>query len=342
MRFFSLLLLMMFSQSVTGQTAGNTDTASAVIYKRIQFKPTVFYREFFSRTQPVLSIHPGDTVSTESVDAGGFDKTGTRITERGNPLTGPLYIEGALQGDIIAVTILKVSLNRNYATTLDAFVPRALPKSIIRKTWREAKLTRWNLDLLTNTGSPADTREHLQSLKIPLAPFLGCVGVAPAGTKGISTSDSGPFGGNMDFKSITAGTTVYLPVFHKGGLLFMGDGHAAQGDGELNGDALETSMDFEFTVRIIRNENLVLDHLRIEDQNQIMAFGIGKNLDIALVNSTLNLLNWLQEDYSLSYKEASQVIGPSVEYSIPKIAATKVEVVARLSKEILKGLKKSK
>jgi acetamidase/formamidase len=80
-----------------------------------------------------------------------------------------------------------------------------------------------------------------------LQTMLGCVGVAPPGRDVIRTADSGIFGGNMDYNQIREGTTVYLPVFHDGALLFMGDGHAAQGDGELTGDALETSMEFEFT-----------------------------------------------------------------------------------------------
>src|SRR5262245_65856705 len=86
--------------------------------------------------------------------------------------------------------------------------------------------------------------------------MLGCVGVAPPGRDVIRTRDSGVFGGNMDYNQIREGTTVYLPVFHDGALLFMGDGHAAQGDGELTGDALETSMEFEFTVDVISEKSI--------------------------------------------------------------------------------------
>ena len=83
--------------------------------------------------------------------------------------------------------------------------------------------------------------------------MLGCIGVAPRGGDVINTRDSGGHGGNMDYNQIQEGTTVYLPVNHPGALLFVGDGHAAQGDGELTGDALETSMNIEFQVDVIQN-----------------------------------------------------------------------------------------
>ena len=310
------------------------------LYRRISFQPAVFFRDYYSGTTAALIIQPGDTVSTESIDAVGFDKNGLKKSERGNPLTGPFFIKGAVPGDAIAVTITKLSLNRNYATTLEALVPRSLPGKTAKKKWRSAKLVRWNIDLENNTASPVHKHEHLQNLKIPLHPFLGCVGIAPENTKKIPTGDSGPFGGNLDFKFLTQSSTVYLPVFHNGALLLMGDGHAVQGDGELNGDALETSMSFEFTVRVIKNGANELSHPRVEDSSYIMAFGIEKNLDEALKSATQNLLNWLQKDYRLSYLEATQVIGTSVNYFIPKIAATKVEMVAMISKRILSDLKK--
>ncbi|MDX2045823.1 MAG: acetamidase/formamidase family protein [Chitinophagaceae bacterium] len=329
-------ILLLFLQTATGQ---GTNGTAVKHFKRINFEPTIFYRDYYSGTAPVLTINPGDTVSTESIDAGGYDEKGLKVSERGNPLTGPFFIEGAAPGDAIAVTITKLSLNRNYATTLEALTPRSLPGKDAKQKWRTAKLVKWNLDLENNIATPVNKHEHLQDFKIPLHPFWGCVGVAPAGVKKIPTGASGVYGGNLDFKFITQSATVYLPVYHSGALLFMGDGHAVQGDGELNGDALETSMSFEFTVRVIKNGAAELQHPRAEDSNYIMAFGIEKNLDEALKTATQNLLNWLQKDYQLSYIEATQVIGTSVNYFIPKIAATIVEIAAMIPKKILEPLK---
>ena len=331
-------LLLILSQTASGQTT--KDNAPEKHFKRINFEPTVFYREYYSGYPAALVIKPGDTISTETIDAGGYDKNGVKRSERGNPLTGPFFIEGASPGDAIAVTITKLSLNRNHATTLEALVPRALPGKTAKQKWRTAKLAKWNIDIKKNIATPVNKHEHLQDLEIPLHPFLGCVGVAPADAKKIGTGASGIYGGNLDFKFITQSATVYLPVFNNGALLFMGDGHAVQGDGELNGDGLETSMSFEFTVQIIKTGAAELLHPRVEDGNYIMAFGIEKNLDETLKAATQNLLNWLQKDYQLSYLEATQVIGTSVSYLIPKIAATKVEMVAMIPKTILQTLKK--
>ncbi len=301
---------------------------------RIEFTPTTYSSNFSSRLPSVLRIRQGDTIHTSSVDAGGFDKNGISVAKRGNPLTGPFYVEGANPGDILAVTITGVTLNRNYATTLNTLIPKLLPKKTAKKTWRTAKLLRWKLDLDKMQATPADTM-NLGNLYVPLHPFLGCVGVAPAGNDEIPTGASGPYGGNLDFQANTTGSTIYLPVFHAGALLFMGDGHAVQGDGELNGDALETSMDFSFTTRVLPAINFPLQTPMVENENYLMFFGIESSLDKSLEVSTGYLREWLQYRYKLNLAQVSQVIGPAVQYRIPKVAANKVEVVAMIPKKIL-------
>ena len=235
---------------------------------------------------------------------------------------------------------MDVSLNRDFATTLNTLVPKVLPKSIAKKTWRSAKLVRWQLNLETQTGSPIDTGMHLRNLVIPLRPFLGCVGVAPSGNKGINTGASGPYGGNMDFSYNTTGATIYLPVFHPGALLFLGDGHAAQGDGELNGDALETSMNFRFTVRVLKKNSFPLQTPMVENADYLMFFGIESSLDKSMNVATRFLREWLESSYQLSLAEASQVIGPTVQFRIPKIGANMAEVVAIIPKKILQQLER--
>ena len=326
-----LLILLLNSNLVTSQS--KRDSA---LSHYVNFLPSKFYNAYDATTTPVLRISAGDTVSTESLDAMGVDKDSVKRGERGNPLTGPFYIEGASPGDLIAIEIVSLSLNRIFATTLNAFIPKILPKPQGKQMWKKAKLVKWNLDTINNIATPVRNYENLSSLKIPLHPFLGSIGVAPPGTNNISSGGFGSWGGNLDFRAITKSSTLYLPVFHEGALLYLGDGHAAQGDGELNGDALETSLSFAFTVKIIKNEGNQLKYPRVEDMNYIMAFGQAKNLDEALKEATLNLLSWLQKDYGLSIEEASQLIGPAVEYRIPKIASNTVEVVAMIKKGIIK------
>ncbi|HNP24750.1 MAG TPA: acetamidase/formamidase family protein [Panacibacter sp.] len=337
MRLSWIFLLLINCNLASSQLKTYPDSSSS---RCILFSPSKFYNAYDAKTTPVLTIRPGDTVSTESLDALGFDKDSIKRGERGNPLTGPFFIEGAAVGDIIAVTITKLSLNRSYATTLNTFIPKLLPKHTARQMWRDAKLVKWRLDLVNQTASPEKAYEHLSTLKVPLHPFLGSIGVAPAGSDVISSGGFGKWGGNMDYNAITASSTLYLPVFQNGALLFFGDGHALQGDGELNGDALETSMNFTFTVKVIKSEGNPLAYPRVEDLHYIMAFGQEKNLDLALKEATLNLLSWVQKDYQLSLEEASQLIGSSVSYQIPKVVPRKAAVVAKIPKDILANLVK--
>jgi amidase len=341
MKILMSLCLVILTYSLPGQSLTNySDSSRSFANKRVSFIPTFYYRKFSSQTAPVLKILPGDTIYTETVDAGGYDKDGVKRTERGNPLTGPFFIEGAKEGDVLVISFLKVFLNRNYATTVEGFVSRSLPKDIIKQMGKNAKLVKWNLDQEKGIATPMTVHEHLQNFQVPLSPFLGCVGVAPPGGKEIMSYDSGPFGGNLDFKSLKQSASIYLPVFAEGALLFLGDGHAVQGDGELTGDALETSMSIEFSVQIIKKEILQLDFPRVEDSVYIMSIGLDKSLDNALKLATAGLLTWLQKEYQLSLQEATQVIGTSIEYTIAEIADPKVEVVAKIKKSTLKGLKK--
>ena len=310
--------------------------------KTIEFKPTTYYRNFSHKISPALKIFPGDTLVSETVDAGGFDKAGKRIAERGNPQTGPFYIEGAMPGDVLAITLTEISLNRDYALTVEQFVKRSLPFEVAKPVFgRNAKQVKWTLDREKGFAFPQITHEHLSNLKIPLKPFMGCVAVAaPPKDKEPLTYFAGQFGGNMDFYKIAQGATVYLPVFHEGALLYMGDGHALQGDGEITGDALETSMDFSLVTRVIKSTELQIKFPRIEDNEHIMAMATAKTLEEALKQATLGLLEWVQKDYGLSLNEATQVLGPLMEYRIPTLAGPKVEIIAMLKKEPLKGLTK--
>lgn len=305
----------------------------------IQFTPTSYSHVFSAQPAPVLRIKEGDTVHTTSVDAGGLDQSGQRVTGRGNPLTGPFYVEGAEPGDILAVTLTNLSLNRNFATTLNSLVPNMLPlpKSKAMKIWKSARQLQWRLDLDKMVGTPMDTSLHFEKFSVPLHPFLGCVGVAPAG-KQMATGASGDYGGNMDFRYVTTGATIYLPVSHIGALLYLGDGHAAQGDGELNGDALETSMNFSFTVRTLKKAEFPLETPMVENADYLMFFAVKSSLNRSVKAVTVALSNWLQIRYKLSAKQASQVIGPAIQYRIPKIAANVSEAVALIPKSLLKQL----
>lgn len=307
--------------------------------RHIHFQPSLWQRTYSAAHTPVLRVSAGDTVSTTSVDAVGFDAKGERVAHRGNPLTGPFYVEGAMPGDVIAITLLDVRLNRGYATTLNALIPKIFPGKATMNIWRNAKLTRWNLDTIAGFASLASAEGALRDLRVPLHPFLGCVGVAAEGGKTPDGGACGNYGGNTDFLLNKTGATMYLPVYHPGALLYFGDGHAVQGDGELNGDALETSMQFSFSTRIVRKDSLPLTKPVMEDSQYWMFFGIESTLDKSLQAATEAMVLWLEHTYRLTRQQASQVVGPAIQYRIPKTAGGITEVVAMIPKAVLQSLR---
>ena len=141
----------------------------------------------------------------------------------------------------------------------------------------------------------------------------------------------------MDYNQIQEGTTVYLPVFHPGALLFVGDGHAAQGDGELTGDALETSMDIEFQVDVLPGKSIGMPYA--ENDEYLMMIGIGGSLDQALQRSTTAMARWLEREYKLNSNEAALVLGFALKYDIADLVGTQVAIAAKLPKSTLAQLK---
>ena len=303
------------------------------------FEPTEFHRVFSHAIPPPLKIFPGDTVKTWSVDAGGIDAKSVRRSGGGNPLTGPFFVEGAVPGDTLVVRITRVRTNRDWAGSGQSIVGNALGPGYLMNLNRAKDFSsRWKLDKEKGVAYLEKPTDALKPLTIPLAPMMGCVGVAPPGRNVVQTGDSGVFGGNMDYNQIREGTTVYLPVFHEGALLFMGDGHAAQGDGELTGDALETSMEFEFTVDVISEKSIGTP--RAENGEYLMAIGIGGSLDQALQRATTEMARWLEGDYKLNSTESAMILGFAMRYDVADLVGTQVSIVAKIPKAILAPMKK--
>jgi amidase len=318
-------------------TATRVATRREGTAKRHEFVPTTFYRRFSAENKPLLTVAPGDTIHTTTVDAGGTDEKGVTRVLGGNPETGPFYIETAAPADTLAVHITRLRLNRDYAISDDGIVGRGLDSDWAVKMKDGFKNVRWHLDLASGTASPEKPAEHLTHYTVPLRPMLGCVAVAPGIAQAApGTGDSGRYGGNMDFNEIIEGATVYLPVNVPGALLYFGDGHAAQGDGELNGNALETSMDVEVTVDVIPNKHV--PGPRVESATHLMAMGLAGSLDDAFREATANMASWLTEEYKLTPSEVAQVLGTSAEYKVSEVADRNAGMVLKIKKERLKPL----
>lgn len=305
--------------------------------QRHDFVPSSYSNEFSPHRAPVLTIWPGDTVRTTTLDSGGVDQHGKTQALFGNPQIGPFYVMGAGPGDVLAIHIERLRLNRDYADSLDSVVGRAMSPALAAKATELGKPVRWTLDLERGVARPQSPSAPLRDLSVPLRPMLGGLAVAPGfGSAPMSTGDTGRFGGNMDFNEIREGATIYLPVSQPGALLYLGDAHALQGDGETSQYGLETSMDVEFRVDVIHGKNI--SGPRVESETQIMVLGQAGSLDDALRAATAGMIQWLQQDYGLSVSECAQVMGSSVHYVVANLAGRNVGLAAKLDKSVLRTL----
>jgi acetamidase/formamidase len=299
-----------------------------------RFTPTVFHNYFSSAIPPVLTIFPGDTVESWSVDAGGIDPQGQRRSPGGNPLTGPFYIEGAIAGDTLVVRFTRIRLNRDTAQSGHRVTPSALNPGYFAQQQNVPNFdSTWSLNHQAGVAQLSKPTDKLKNYRVPLKPMLGCVGVAPPQAQSYRSGSLGTYGGNMDYNQLVEGTTVYLPVYHPGALLFVGDGHAAQGDGELTGDALETSTEWTFTVDLIRGRNLAGP--RFENAEYFSASGIANSLPEAVQGATTNLSRWLEEEYKLNASEIGVVLGTGIRYEIAELVDPQVHIVAKIAKSLL-------
>jgi len=306
------------------------------------------HQEWNNALPPRLEVEPGDTVVFETRDAANrfYSKASThddvlrRGPFRGHPLTGPVRVRGAAPGDTLVVRLNRVRLNRDTAGMYsDAISAGALDPYFVRDAKRVKDFdSMWQLDRERGTASLAKPTDKLKNFTIKLQPMLGCIAVAPPGGQSFRSGYLGRFGGNMDYNQLREGTTLYFPVFQQGALLFVGDGHAAQGDGELTGNALETSMDVEFTVDLVEGKSL--GQPRAENDDYVMVMGIAGSLDDALRSATTGMARWLQDEYKLNSAEAAMVLGSSMRYDIAEVVDPQVHIVAKVAKTALAQIAK--
>jgi amidase len=295
------------------------------------FLPTHYYTTLGPH-DPVLSISDGDSVITSTVDAGGHDATGEKVTGGGNPQTGPFYVEEAEQGDTLAVHFDRLTPNRSHGYTATVVAPQVVEPWFVREL-PDRGLASWEIDVEANTATLRSPETKLGALTIPLAPMLGCFGVAPPGGQAISTATSGEHGGNMDYRGFRQGVTAYFPVFVPGALLHVGDGHAVQGDGEIVGTGIEISFDVQFTVRVLKGKRSRWP--RGETGEHLFAVGNARPLDQCVQHATTEMLRWLQDDYGLDYLSASILLGQCVEYDLGNIFDPAYTMVCKIRKSLL-------
>ena len=302
-----------------------------------RFSPS-HYHPTLGTHDPVLRIAEGDSVVTSTLCAHGYDAAGVQVTQMGNPMTGPFHVEGAEPGDALEVTIDSIVPNRDYGWARTIIAPNVLEPDFLDATQPVdvQALASWRVDNRAGTATlaqPTDTA--IGSISLPLAPMIGCLGVAPALGQAISTATSGEHGGNMDYRGLAAGTTVYFPVFVPGALFHLGDCHALQGDGEIGGTGVEISCDVQFTVRIRRDSHAHWPGG--EDQACIFTVGNARPLDQALQHATTEMLRRLRWEFGLDAAGARILMGQCVEYDVGNIFDPAYTMVCKIAKRVLKS-----
>ncbi len=277
---------------------------------------------------PALTVESGDTITTDTVDARGFDRDRKQIATRGNPMTGPFAIEGAEPGDALAVRIIQIEPSRTYGFTTTSVAPHCVDPGYV-PSLPANDLVDWEIDPVAKTVRHAGPRPGgMPELVLPLDPMLGCFGVAPARQQALSTATSGPYGGNMDYRACRAGAVLLFPVSEPGGLFFLGDAHAVQGDGEISGNGVEISTRTTVELHLLKGYHL--EWPRLIDQDGIATIGNARPLDQATQHATTEMLRWLIQDAGLDATGASLWLQQCVRYDIGNIFDPAYTMACRL------------
>jgi amidase len=294
------------------------------------FIPTSWHH-VLATLPPALTVESGDTVVTETIDANGWDKHGNKAWKAGNPMNGPIAVAGAEPGDSLKVEILAMTPIRSHGFTRSAIAENVVNPSFVPHLPPRVRAN-WLIDRNAQTAQLENPPPGLEGVVFPLAPMIGCFGVAPEGGQAISTGTSGPNGGNMDYRRFGPGTSVRFPVSAPGALLFLGDCHAIQGDGEIVGTGIETC--YEVTVRLTIDKRGV-NWPRGETERDIFTVGNARPLEQALQHATTEMVVWLHEEYGLDVLAASHLLGQAVRYDIGNVYDPAFTVACRLNKQWL-------
>jgi len=333
----ALVLLLPLSVSTRAQSAASKPEV-------VPFHATIDNVKYvFGVAAPVAHLKPSNILEANSLDCFGnaIKKPGDALalTKGDNPLTGPFLIEGAEPGDTLVVHILDLQVDGNQG--LGAFAPGfgalnqtnytpMLHAPLPEKIWF------YPIDHASNTAA-FQALDSNYKVKIPLHPFLGCIGVAPAGGETRSSIVPAEFGGNMDAPEASAGNTLYLPVNVSGALFYFGDGHAAMGDGEIAGTAIEVPMKARLQFDLVKGKHA--NWPRFENEKEIMTVGAYRPVDDALRIAYTELVGWIHADYGLSELDAYQLLSQVGKVHVTEMVDPNYVVIASIEKKYLPAKK---
>ena len=311
----------------------------------VRFKGTMEnVKATFGPAEPVAHVKAGGVLEANSLDCFGnaLQKPGDSFSliKIDNPLTGPFFIDGTEPGDTLVVHILDLQVDSKQgvgtfspgfgAANSTHYTPMLETKPLPERAWyypidAEKKL-------ITYQATDSDFK-----VQFPLKPFLGCIGVAPASGEVRSSLVPAEFGGNMDAPEVSPGNTLYLPVNVKGALFYFGDGHAAMGDGEVAGSAVEVPMRAKFRFELVKGKSTGWP--RFENEREIMTTGIYRPVDDAVRIAVAEMVHWMHRDYGLSELDAYELFSKVGKLHLTEMVDPNYVVVASVEKRYLPAKK---
>ena len=296
----------------------------------------------FGGVAPVRHVAPGTRIVTWTEDC--YDGAVTRPDQlpskvapigHDNPETGPFYVDGAEPGDTLAIHIEKLEPARPYGIS-SSFPGFGALNGTDRTAMLQADLpeTVWFYDVDRARGvARTKSTDGKRTWEVPLAPFLGCLGVAPGNGEARSTIVPDSFGGNMDCPEVRAGNTIYLGVRVPGGLVSFGDGHFAMGEGEIIGTAIEGAMNVELTVELIKHRETAWP--RIENSEWMMSLGAARPLEDAARVAFKDMVQWVMEKTGLSLLDAYEFVSQTARAPVVEMVDPLYTVLVKVPKDRL-------
>ena len=290
------------------------------------------YREPIARVKPGarVTIHTDDAFESRITKKADLPSRALATAKFLNPQTGPIFVEGAEPGDTLAVRIEGIEPTRDFAVSVLIPYFGGLTSTNFTRTLQEPLPERvWIWDLVD--GGNSLVNEEL-GVALPWEPFLGTLAVAPD-LEAITALAPGPFGGNMDVPDVKPGNTVYLPVWNEGALVYTGDCHARQGQGELCGVALEITSKVTVVFEVIKDK--AIEWPRIESEEAIMVVGSARPMEDAARIANTELVLWLEHEHGYDRWDAYQLLTQAGGLYVGNMVDTTYSLVASVSKEHL-------
>jgi len=336
MRVFVFVGLVLFALPTQAQSPPVASTPDVVHFHATMDN----VKATFGPAEPVAHVKPGGILEANSLDCFGnaLQKPGDPFSniKIDNPLTGPFFIDGAEPGDTLAIHILDLQVDGKQgvgtfgpgfgAANSTHYTPMLEKEPLPSRAWyypidAERKM-------ITFKALDSDFK-----VEFPMHPFLGCIGVAPGNGEVRSSLVPAEFGGNMDVPEVSVGNTLYLPVNVRGALFYFGDGHAAMGDGEVAGSAVEVPMKVRLQFELVKGKST--DWPRLENDHELMTTGIYRPVDDAVRIAVTELVYWIHRDYGLSNLDAYELFSKVGKLHLTEMVDPNYVVVASIDKKYL-------